>query len=300
MSQTLRFPNGVITASLTPLHSDGAANIDLLSDHCHNLIERGANGILLLGTTGEGNSFSTVERMEILENLLATDFDPNRLMVSTGACAMTDAVSLTAHAFEMGINDVLVMPPFYYRDVPNEAIINWFSHLIERTATDTRHHFYLYHFPKMSGIDLPIDALSALASRFPENFRGMKDSGGDLQHMLDVIDAIPGFRMYAGSEKYLVEVLAAGGVGCISATVNYHVEHAASLYHQQLETGEGSDSYNSMLAMRTAFEGNPFIPTLKGMLDREQPNRGWHHMRIPNTPLPPSHLDLVAARLHGT
>ena len=100
----------MITATVTPLNADGSVNHTLLADHCQSLISRGGNGIALLGTTGEANSFSSEERMAIVEQLIKSGFDPAMMIVGTGTCSLTETVSLTTHAVAAGAGGVLLMP----------------------------------------------------------------------------------------------------------------------------------------------------------------------------------------------
>ena len=109
--------NGVYTASLTPL--DSKRNIDHphLQEHCRWLLQNGGTGVLLMGTTGEANSFSVRERMAALEAVLAAGISPEKLLVGTGCCALPDTVELSRHALQNGVQNMLMLPPFYYNNV---------------------------------------------------------------------------------------------------------------------------------------------------------------------------------------
>ncbi len=119
---SVHLTRGVNCATLTPMENGGEACIPLLEAHCRWLINSGCAGIVLLGTTGEANSFSVGERKEILEDLLETGIDPQRLIVGTGCCAIHDTVTLTKHALRCGVERVLMLPPFYYKNVAGRRI----------------------------------------------------------------------------------------------------------------------------------------------------------------------------------
>jgi len=292
----LKFPKGVITATLTPIQVDGSVDHTLLADHCKSLIDRGGDGIALLGTTGEANSFSAEERRVILEQLIGNGFDPNRMIVGTGTCSLTETVSLTRHAVQSGVAGILLMPPFFYRDVTEEGLFRYFASLIEMVG-DTDLRIYLYHFPKMSGIDMSLDLVAKLKSAFPEIIVGMKDSCGDLAHMLQVMEAIPDFRLYAGTEKYLADVVRNGGAGCISATTNYKVEAAAAVYKDIIDGIDHSENEALMIAYRESFEGHNFAAALKGVLAKEQDREVWNILRPPLDSLSAEDIDRVISLL---
>src|SRR6476619_4045086 len=111
-----KLPEGILSAVLTPL--DRNLNVDHahLINHINWLLKRGNNGIGLLGSTGEANSFSINERMQILEAVVDGGIPSNKLIVGTGCCAITDTVSLTRHALSHNVAGILLLPPFYYKN----------------------------------------------------------------------------------------------------------------------------------------------------------------------------------------
>src|SRR3546814_11125635 len=91
-----------------------------------------------------------------------------------------------------------MLPPFYYKGVPDEGIYRNFSNIIESVGRDNL-RIYLYHFPALSGVPFGIDLIARLRQAFPEILVGMKDSPGDPENLEAVLDAFPGFRLYAGT-----------------------------------------------------------------------------------------------------
>ncbi len=289
-------PGGVLTATLTPILADRSPNHDLLYAHCSDLMQRGSNGIALLGTTGEANSISNAYRKEILEELISRGFPGKVLVVGTATCSLDDTIDLTRHCISLGVPNVLVMPPWYYRGAPEKGLEVYFSTLIDEVGNpDLR--IYLYHFPRMSGIDMSIDLIETLCNRYGPIIAGMKDSSGDLHHMLSIIQAFPELRLYAGTEKLLLQVLDAGGVGCISATTNYGIEDASRVYSSWLEGSADLDAAARMVANRTAFEGNNFASALKAVLSGRNP--GFRHILPPLTQLDNSALNTILAQLQN-
>ena len=293
MESSEDFHHGIITAVLTPVEDDGTPAHALLAAHCRDIFEKGGDGIVLLGTTGEGPSFSVNERMSILENLIGNGVPPSRIMVSTGVCALTETIELTTHALAQGVKNVLVLPPYYYKEVTDKAIQEWFARLILETKVHGEIRIYYYHFPKMTGLDIGVDCLASLHRSFPENFVGIKDSGGDLGHMMKIIEGIPGFKVYSGTERFLLEVTSQGGCGCISATANYTVGNTVEMF-KKFKAGEQYQAeYQRMLKLRSSFEGFPFVAALKGIMGKTTGRREWSNMRLPNSSLTDEELGRI-------
>lgn len=286
---------GVYTATLTPLHEDLSFNGDLLLKHCKSLLNSGANGIALLGTTGEANSFSMAEKKQMIDVVIEGGIPVDQLMVGTGSCAYTETVELTRYVLEKGVQDILLMPPYFYKVVNDEGLYTYFSTVIDAVANEDL-RIYLYHFPKMSGVDMSHALLEKLVKKYPNQIAGMKDSSGDLEHMLSVCRNFPSMGLFAGTEKYLLPVLRAGGAGCISATANATIRKAAAVY-QAWQTPEADALHKELTAIRSAFEGLPFSALLKQYLAHQQSNPQWLPVRPPNSPIPETELAKVLAEL---
>src|SRR6476660_7563685 len=97
-----------------------------------------------LHTTSEADSMSTDERMSLLDALVAAGIDPSRMMPGTGCCSIVETVALTTHAVKHGCAGVLMLPPFYYKNVSEEGLYRYFSEVVQRVG-DTRLRIYLYH-----------------------------------------------------------------------------------------------------------------------------------------------------------
>ncbi|MDX1478336.1 MAG: dihydrodipicolinate synthase family protein [Saprospiraceae bacterium] len=289
----MSLPAGVFAATLTPMQSDLQVDHAALYAHCTGLIEQGGNGIALMGTTGEANSLTLQERLEVLERLLASGFPATRLIVGTGCCAIGETVHLTRHATAAGVGGVLMLPPFYYKQVTDEGLYQYFATVIESVGQPAP-EIYLYHFPRMSGIHMSTDLVVQLVHDFPGIIVGMKDSSGDLTHMREVMTALPRFRLYAGNEHFLLDVLELGGAGCISATTNYRIDLAARVFRAWQAGGVPLGLAQQMQQTRAAFEGYGFTAALKAIQARTSGQSWWNHLRPPLTPLSPADVDQIA------
>ena len=149
MSTSSLHPHGVFSAALTPLDAELAPDHARFVDHCRYLLDEGCDGIAMLGTTGEANSFSVAERTALLEAVVAAGIAPRRLLPGTGVAALSDTIALTRHALSVGVNTVVMLPPFYYKNVTDDGIYASYSEVVQRIG-DARLKVVLYHYPQMS------------------------------------------------------------------------------------------------------------------------------------------------------
>lgn len=273
-------PNGVYVAALTPLLANLSPDIDLLADHCGVLLKAGVQGLALMGTTGEANSLTVAERKILVEGLLERGVSEEKIMLGTGCCSYNDTIELTKHAMKNGIKSILLLPPFYYKQVDDTGLFEYFKRVLEECA-DEELEIYLYHFPKMTGIHFSQALLEKLIEQYPRNFVGMKDSGGDLSHMADICKFFPGWKLFAGTEKYLLDVLRMGGAGCISATANITVQKCVEVM-QNWQDERADLLQEELTGQRNIFEGLPFIGILKQCMAELRNNPQWLNVRPPN------------------
>ncbi len=144
---------GVFAAALTALRGDSSIDHAASTAHYQRLFTEGCDGIAVFGTTGEANSFTVDERLALLDALADTDI-PAKAFIGSGCCAAADTVRLTRKALEIGAAGVLMLPPFYYKDVSVDGLFASYASIIEQVG-DAALRVYLYHFPKMAGIGLP-------------------------------------------------------------------------------------------------------------------------------------------------
>lgn len=277
--------NGIYAASLTPLNAHLDIDVPTWARHVRWLLDNGCDGVVLFGTTGEANSFSVAERRNALDALLDEDVPADRLIVGTGCCAVPDTVALSRHAVERGTAGVLMLPPFYYKEVRDEGLFQAFDRVIQGVG-DERLRILLYHFPRMSGVPFSHDLIERLAATHPDAIAGIKDSSGDWSHIEGLCMAFPDLQVFAGTEAFLQDVLEAGGAGCVSATVNMTSPLASSIYAGGPD-GEVSPLQERLTTLRQTIAGFPMIPALKQITDWHYDHPGWRRVRPPLVPLDP-------------
>jgi 4-hydroxy-tetrahydrodipicolinate synthase len=276
---------GIIPASVTPMRADGSADHGRLATHCRRLLGEGCTAIVLLGTTGEANSFTANERRQILERLLSSGIGPERLIVGTGCSAIGDTVALSRHALSMGVARVLVLPPFYYKKVSDAGIFDAYARTIEGIADD-RLRLFLYQIPQMSGVDLGVALVERLASAYPATIAGLKDSSGDWERTQALCRAL-GDRIdiLVGTETLLVRALGAGATGCVSATANVNGAAIVELFRCTESKSVPPGLETRVTEVRAAFERFAVIPALKAYLAAESGDDTWRNVRPPLVPL---------------
>src|SRR5206468_12163995 len=143
--------SGVIAAIATAVGADGEPDCARSTALAKFLLENGCDGLNVLGTTGEATSFSSEQRRRMMTAYREAGVPMERLMVGTGAAAASDAVALTRHAAELGFAGALVLPPFYYKGVPDDGLYACIDAIVAATA-EKPIPIYLYHFPSQSGL----------------------------------------------------------------------------------------------------------------------------------------------------
>ena len=276
-------PSGVFAAALTPLTAGLAPDIPRLAAHCRWLLENGCDGLAVLGTTGEANSFSVDERLGILDGLAEAGIPGPALMPGTGCCAVADTVRLSRRAVELGAAGVLVLPPFYYKDVSNDGLFRAFAQIIERVG-DQRLKIYLYHIPPVSGVPLDLPLVGRRAATYPDCVVGLKDSSGEWLYTEKLLRTRPGFGAFSGSEIFLRNNLLAGGCGTITASANVNAPAIRSAYDSfQDEKGEVLQA--DITRRRKIIQAHPMIPALKSILATVAKDDNWRRVRPPLLPL---------------
>ncbi len=274
---------GVLAAALTPMNTDLSPDLGAMITHFKWLLERGCDGIGVLGTTGEANSFSVEERLEIIYAVGNSDLPSSKLMIGTGTCAEPDTLRLSRAALSAGVKTVLMLPPFYYKGITDEGLANAFARVIEGIGDDDL-KVVLYHFPKMTGVPITAGAIELLLKDYPNVVVGLKDSSGDLDNMTSLLATFPGFGVYSGTERYLLPILQAGGPGCISASANVTSAMAQEVY-QAFRTGTSNaeELQERLTAVRQVFDGLPLIGALKEAVANVTGRNGWRALRPPLT-----------------
>jgi 4-hydroxy-tetrahydrodipicolinate synthase len=249
--------SGVIAAIATPVQEDGAPDLTRAIKLARFLLENGCDGLNVLGTTGEATSFSVAERLSVMKAYKENSLPLERLMVGTGAAATSDAIALTKAAQELGFGGGLVLPPFYYKGVPDDGLVAYVDALVRAT----RIPIYLYNYPAMSGIQWHVALLERLLKTYSSRIAGLKDSSGDMTYARAAAALSSSFAVFPSTEAALLEARRGDFAGCISATANLNADLCAHAWRD----GD-ADALEAAVAIRKLFEGKPLVSGVKALL----------------------------------
>jgi len=263
--------SGVYAAAVTPLKPDFTPDFDAIPGFLSFLAGRGCHGALILGTTGEGPSFSPAERECIWRAALRVreqhpDF---RLLAGTGTPSLTETIDLTRLAYNLGFDAAVTLPPYYFRKATEGGVLAWFQELIEQ-AVPGDGALLGYHFPGVAGIGFSIELLSRLKDAFPMQFAGIKDSS----HNEDFVRLL-GQRfgtdlvVLSGTDSDFSLALQNHAAGCITAPANLISPSLRQIYDVFSDGNDTAEIQARVSERRHAMEQfMPFPSSLKALLHR--------------------------------
>jgi len=276
--------SGVIAAVATAVEPGGEPDCARSTALARFLLDNGCDGLNVLGTTGEATSFSLAQRERVMLAYKTAGLPMDRLMVGTGAAALADAVALTRRAAELGFAGALVLPPFYYKGVPDDGLMAYVDAIVTASA-DRPIPIYLYHFPSMSGLPWHVTLIRRLIAAFGARIAGLKDSSGDLPYAREAAALSKAFDVFPSTEAALMEARDGPFAGCISATANLNADLCARAFH----SGERA-ALDQAVAIRALFDGRPLVPGVKAVLAHIHGDPAWART------LPPLHVFPAADR----
>lgn len=300
MNPATKLPvSGVFCASATPVLEDGSPDHATFAAHCKALIEEGCDGVALLGTTGEANSFSIAQRQQLLENVIASGIDPQRLLPGTSQTNVPDSITLVKHAVEAGVKACVVLPPFYYKGVSDEGLFRFYAELIEGVGSNDL-RVILYHIPPIAQIGISLELTARLRETFPGIIVGVKDSSGKIESMQAFASAFQDFSVLAGADPFMLPLLRSGGAGCITSSSNLIGKHLRVVFDNWFDDTQ-SDKVDAAQARINAWRdlSNAYVqlPTIKAMLAKRRNHAGWTRVRPPLVDLTSAELDTVWAKM---
>ena len=300
MNPATKLPiSGVFCASATPILADGTPDHAAFGTHAKALIDEGCDGIALLGTTGEANSFSIAQRQQLLDKLIAAGLDPQRLLPGTSQTNVADTVTLMRHAVDAGVKATVVLPPFYYKGVSDEGLFRFYAEAIEGVGSNDL-RVVLYHIPPIAQVGLSIELVGRLLEAFPGIVVGIKDSSGKLESMQQFASSFADFSVLAGADPFMLPLLRSGGAGCITSSSNLIGKHLRVVFdHAHVpEDAELVDQAQARInAWRDLSNAYVQLPTIKAMLAKRRNHPGWTRVRPPLVELGQAEIDKVWAQM---
>jgi dihydrodipicolinate synthase/N-acetylneuraminate lyase len=246
--------SGAVAAAATPLrdeglHLDEAAIEPLVRFYAGG----GLDGVLLLGTTGEGVLLSLEERRRFAELALAVA-SPLRVIVHCGAQTTADTKALAAHAGEAGADGVAVIAPPYFALADDELL----GHFAAAAAACAPVPFYVYEYADRSGYSVPVHVVRQLGECAP-NLAGMKVSDAPFARVKPYLET--GLDVFIGAEGLIVEGLEGGAAGAVSGLAGAFPELVAELVRDPTP-----EHQSRVTALRQALSRHPFQASVKAAL----------------------------------
>jgi dihydrodipicolinate synthase/N-acetylneuraminate lyase len=247
--------HGAIAAALTPLVENGTSpDEDAVGPYLDFLASHGVDGVLTLGTTGEGVLFDLGERRRIAELFIDAGRDRLQVAVHCGAQTTADTVALAEHAAMYGANAVAVIAPPYFALDPDELR----AHFEEAARACSPTPFYVYEFAARSGYAVPLDVLASLREE-ASNFVGLKVSDTPWERF--ELYLIEGLDIFVGPEALIPQAFAKGATGAVSGLAGSFPDAVAALVRDPTpEAGE------RVGALRASLQALPFHAASKTAL----------------------------------
>jgi dihydrodipicolinate synthase/N-acetylneuraminate lyase len=257
---------GALAAAVTPLDRD-RLDEDAFAPYVAFLADAGLDGLLALGTTGEGLLFGVEERRRAVELFVAAAGERLQVAAHCGAQTTADTVALAAHAAEAGADAVAVIGPPYFQ-LDERALVDHFE---AAAAACAPLPFYVYEFERASGYAVPLAVLHELRQRAP-NLAGLKVSDAPFERFSPYL--VEGLDVFVGPEALIFDGIRAGAVGAVSGLAAAFPDKVAAVVREPSERGAVE-----LGELRAAVELCPrhaalkFILGLRGVPVREDVRR---------------------------
>jgi N-acetylneuraminate lyase len=228
-------PLEIVAAPFTPFHPDEALNLEAIPAYVDLLLAQGVRGVFVCGTTGEGVSLTSKERMQVAEAWKTSARSRLKVIVHVGHNSLAEAACLASHAAEINADAIAAMPPSFFRPEGTASILACCERL---AAAAPAVPFYYYHIPGMTHVAHKVSRwIGQAAARIP-NFAGVKftfEDMADFQMCREIVE--PGLVCYFGRDELFLNAARDGTRSFVGSTYNY----AAQLYHEidrRLECGD--------------------------------------------------------------
>ena len=249
--------SGTLAAAATPLRDDGRAlDEDAFAPLVDFLVAAGLDGLLALGTTGEGILLSVTERQRVAELFAAAAAGRLQVAVHCGAQTTTETVALAEHAAALSVAGVAVIAPPYFQ-LDERALL---EHFAAAAAACAPTPFYVYEFAATSGYAVPPHVVVALGDRAP-NLAGLKVSDAPWERFEPYL--IEGLDVFVGPEALITRGIAAGAVGAVSALATAFPELVAGCVREP-----SAERAAGLADLRATVERFPRHAALKRVLGR--------------------------------
>src|SRR4051794_7130045 len=252
-SASVRAPFGrVLTAMVTPMTPDGSLDEETIAALATHLVERGSDGLVVSGTTGESPTTSDEEKERIIRAVVEAVGDRAHIVAGVGTYDTAHTVELARQAEKAGAHGVLVVTP-YYNKPPQAGLLNHFTLVADATGLPVM----LYDIPGRSGVPILTETLQRLAQH--ERIVAVKDAKGDLYETTKGL-ATTDLAYYCGDDAINLPMLALGAVGLVSVVAHACADSYAAMV-RAVDTGDLAEARRLNVAV---------LPAVRGIMTRTQ------------------------------
>ena len=250
---------GIYAASLSILDNNLALNIKKTINHAEYLIEQGCHGVAIFGSTGQAQLISISEKIQLVNKLGESKYR-EKFILGTGLNSLSETINFIKISMSQKFNKFLIMPPAYYK-YGDEEVISYYSRIVEKFP---KSKIIIYNFEKLCGYKFSIECVNKLATKFPDQIIGVKDSSYNLFEKLK----IKNFSILPGSEAKLLKSLEIGCSGIITATCNVTGPLARKVY-EDFQNKKKQTVNEKLCNVRTTFEQFNLISGLHTFLSQK-------------------------------
>jgi 4-hydroxy-2-oxoglutarate aldolase len=256
---------GIFPPLPTSFDNSEELNPDKIAFNIGRLSRFNLAGFLILGSNGEMVMLSHDEKVRAYNAARAAIPNNKIMLAGTGTESTRETILLSKEAAKAGADAVLVLNPCYYKGLmTTETLKTHYQAVADASPVPV----IIYNMPANTGIDMTADQIVAISAH--DNIIGMKDSGGNVVKMGDILSQVkPGFQILAGSAGFLLPALAMGAVGAIMALANIAPAQCIGI-HEAFLRGDISAAraiQHEMIPVNTAVTSRWGVPALKAAMD---------------------------------
>ncbi len=249
---------GISAALTTPFADSGSIDFARLIAHTRTVLGEGCSSATLFGTTGEGASVATKQRLATVRAMIDGKIDPAALVLTLHGSAAGDIVEQAKAAIGMGVRRFLLPPPCYFNDPSMAGLEAWFASVLA-PIQGSGARVILYHIPQVIGVGVPIELVARLKAAYPDLIMGVKDSSGVFENTKNLLE-MPGLEILIGDERLLAAGARLGAAGSISGVANLFSDRLA----RELASGETDAEIDHLVDTVLQFPVTAAIKTLVG------------------------------------
>lgn len=282
---------GLSAALTTPFDTTLAVDLDAYVQHARRCLDAGCDSVTALGTTGENASIGIHTRAKMLAALKRAEISGDQLVVGIAACSTEDAISQIALAHDAGASRILLPPPYYFKDVHDDRVYDWYAYLL-KSAGRNMLPTILYNIPALTGVTLSNNLIARLRKNFSNLIVGVKDSSGDWSYTQKLLHAHNDIAILVGDERHLAAAIRNGGQGSICGVANSYPDRMRNI----VATGQ-NDPYIS--GMVDALSQYSTVPALKALVTHAYNESHWLRVRPPLNAMNTTQINAFVASIES-